>query len=100
MNYEFKGTKTEWVSSENKIIKGDIVVQDNDIIICRLSCADYNTDNEAKANAQLISCSPEMFEMLNKVLIYVDWSYENWTSDDGLIIKQQIEQLLKKATTI
>lgn len=95
MNYEFKGTKTDWVSSENKIIKGDIVVQDNDIIICRLSCADYNTDNEALANAQLISCAPEMFEMLKKVL-----EINKAHNFDGHKVNEQIEQLLKKATTI
>lgn len=58
------------------------------------------TDEEAEANALLISKAPEILEMLKKVLIHVDWSYEEWTSNDGQIIKSEIEQLIKEATEI
>ena len=40
----------------------------------------------------------ELREMLSKILIHVDWSYENWTSDDGNIIKKEIEELLNKTS--
>jgi len=35
-----------------------------------------------------------MRDMLEKVLIHVDWSYENWTSNHGEIIKSEIKELL------
>ena len=39
-------------------------------------------------------------DLLNKILIHIDWSYENWTSNDGKIIETEIKELIKKATEL
>ena len=42
----------------------------------------------------------KFIDMLQKVLIHVDWSYENWTSNHGLEIKEEIQNLIKTTTNI
>ena len=49
-------------------------------------------DNEESLRQQ----NKELVEMLEKVSIHVDWSYDNWTSNDGNIIKDEITELLNK----
>lgn len=50
------------------------------------------TDEEAEANALLISKAPEMLEMLERIL--------EFSIEDAPNIKQEIEQLMKEATEI
>jgi len=52
------------------------------------------TDQEAKEFVDLIIKAQKMQDMLKKVFIHVDWSYENWTSNHGEIIKSEIKELL------
>jgi len=54
----------------------------------------FKTDQEAKEFVDLIINAQKMRDMLEKVLIHVDWSYENWTSNHGEIIKSEIKELL------
>jgi len=54
--------------------------------------------DEIEANMLLYSKSPEMLEMLKKILTNMDWSFSSWGSNDGLKFKNEIEQLIKKAT--
>ena len=49
------------------------------------------------ANALLISKAPELLSKLKEVLFIIDWSYEAWTSNDGINMKEEIEKLLKEA---
>jgi len=54
----------------------------------------FKTDKEAKQFVDLIINAQKMRDMMEKVLIHVDWSYENWTSNHGEIIKSEIKELL------
>lgn len=54
----------------------------------------FKTDKEAKQFVDLIINAQKMRDMLEKVLIHVDWSYENWTANHGEIIKSEIKELL------
>lgn len=77
--FEFKGTHGKW---EVRKVGGCIIVQKVDVVCHVLD------NNEAKANALLISKAPEMLEMLiigKQVL-----------EDFGL----DVEQLIKEATTL
>jgi len=83
---EFKGTKGKWEIKKysnvtNLWIKGDEPV-------CTINSS---TDEEAKANAQLIAHAPEMLEMLIDIL-----EQENITQS----AHDEIQQLITKATTI
>lgn len=40
----------------------------------------------------------ELLEMLETIHNCVDWSASNWGDDQGNILKDRIEQLIKKAT--
>lgn len=106
---EFKGVKGKWEQSHRQIpndINGNWATQvyseDGETIA---SIAWYPNPQENRvmgtyreANAKLISCAPEMLDILSKILMNINWSYESWISNDGLTIKEEIEQLIKKAT--
>ena len=53
------------------------------------------TENEAKANAKLISKAPEMLEMLEETLN--EWGTDNYI---GTYHYEKIKQLIKEATEI
>jgi hypothetical protein len=89
---EFKGTKGNWSYETTK--KGHCRVSGNDWSnFCKVytitSCA-VDWKKTTQANAQLISCAPEMLEMLVKI--------HKTTKDED--IKSQVELLIKKATEI
>jgi hypothetical protein len=93
---EFKGTKGEWVSMILDIsdFKQVCVGKDKGKAICHLWFEfDEGITEEVKANAKLISCAPEMLEMLIK-------AYENLNGYCPEKIFEEIEQLIKKATEI
>lgn len=48
----------------------------------------YCLNEESEANAKLISCAPEILEMLQKI------------SNGIIVMDRDIDQLIKKATTI
>ena len=83
---EFKGTKGLKILLSNEIGFGLGVDNDN----VKLSI--WGNDEEAKANALLISKAPEMLEMLNDILEAQD-SGETFHS-------YKIEQLIKEATKL
>ena len=107
---EFKGTKGGWtrytssIPSMDNYITHSVYTGTKRIALCYdffESDKSKNTnDIEAQYNALLISKAPEMLEKLKEILFIVDWSYEAWTSNDGLNIKEEIEQLIKEATTL
>jgi hypothetical protein len=81
---EFKGTKGKW-----------------EVTISNEYCGDYSIKNENgsatsfedEANALLISKAPEMLEMLNKVC-------KKLKGNGFPMLQEEIEQLIKEATTI
>lgn len=94
---EFRGTKGEWgigiVPDYNDTLKSAMLeVQSDSYWICKVQNNGMIGDNEGKANAQLISCAPEMLEMLQEII----------ASEllDGTIQGSKIKRLIKKATTI
>jgi len=78
---DFKGTKGKWIQDDDRICdeKGYTIAS---------SC--YRNHAENKANAKLISCDPEMLEMLEDIL---DTIRECETPR-----LYEIEELIKKAT--
>ena len=94
---EFKGTKGKWKR---------VLLEETDFYTRRneINCG---KDGECIAefvhndyDALIISKAPEMLELLEKVLIHVDWSYKTWTSNHGLIIEEEIKKLIKEAIEI
>lgn len=96
---EFKGTKGKWTKYRSSMINiEDPVVHSvymgtQRIALCYSLFEQDKSKNvsqqEANANAKLISCAPEMFEMLVK--IYDKLECGSLTYD--------IDQLIKKATS-
>lgn len=101
---EFKGTKGKWNYDDGDNSSIDMVLDDNSTISVsrhdRYGDGLVGSREEMQANALLISKAPEMLEKLKEILFIVDWSYEAWTSNDGLNIKEEIEQLIKEATEL
>jgi hypothetical protein len=96
---EFKGTKGKW----RNIVLGDRNVIGNDenstlhFIDCWLAgIGGIETNEEAKANALLISKAPEMLEMLEKVLNLNNSAKEHISEK----FFSDVEQLIKEATKI
>ena len=98
---EFKGTKGKWFidNEESHIMTNGIycnVISTEKII----SLADvYGDDEEAKANALLISKAPEMLVMLKEIYKIENGAFALRSFDINLL-KFKIEQLIKEATKI
>lgn len=83
--YNFKGIKGKWYrNTDSRIVSSVYSINKESLIHISGKCTE-----EKQANAQLISCPPEMLEMLNDIKGYL-----------GSDKRQEIEQLIKKATTI
>jgi predicted HD phosphohydrolase len=79
---EFKGTKGEW-----KVDYGGEITSNN-----RFICDCATLTEEDRYNAQLISCAPEMLEMLQDIA--------NTLENGDTPHVYQIQDLITKATTI
>lgn len=79
---EFKGTKGKW-----KVLYDRVATLEGEITICKIE--QYN--EEDKADALLISKSPEMLEMLQ---------YLNKKGGLGLDVHNKLQQLIKEATEL
>lgn len=85
---EFKGTKGKWYrDTKSRIVSS--VYSENEQKLIHIS---GKNNEEAKANALLISKAPEMLEMLKKI-VYVKESGLDFTLDS-------VKQLIKEATEI
>ena len=97
---EFKGTKGKWFidNEESHIMSNDVycnVISTKNTI----GLADiYGDDEQAKANALLISKAPEMLEMLKEVIEFT--KKVQAPSTFALLLRQEIEQLIKSATEL
>jgi hypothetical protein len=94
---EFKGTKGKWEIKRNPTrfpsSLTDEIVDKNGDVLFKVFLA--NNDIEYKANSQLISCAPEMLDMLKEFITKCD---NGMPHDEDLY--NRIEQLIKKATEI
>lgn len=87
---KFKGTKGKWYrNTESRIVSS--VYSENKETLIHIS---GRNNEEAKANALLISKAPEMLEMLIKCERVLRES----TQEYGL--SKDVKQLIKEATTI
>jgi hypothetical protein len=101
---EFKGTKEKWFidNEESHIMTNGIycnVISTEKTI----SLADvYGDDEEAQANALLISKAPEMLEMLNNQLEFLIYCRDNMKVLRPVFNQKivRIKQLIKEATEI
>ena len=48
----------------------------------------------------LYSKAPEMLAMLKIIYDAIDWSSYNWNSNDGRVLEDKIETLIKQATEL
>lgn len=100
---EFKGTKGKWKAKEInfRYAVGSKENGNINFIDCwRQGIGGIKTNEEAEANALLISKAPEMLEMLNHLSSSIDFSFDAWGSNQGIELFNKIEQLIKEATEL
>jgi hypothetical protein len=88
----FKGTKGRWYryrKTDNHIVEA--VLSDNDDVICSL----LHNSHEIEYNALLISKSPELLEMLERITTQ---GFTEGSIDLGLMA--EAKQLIKEATEL
>ena len=92
---KFKGTKTQWLKSENSI--GFVYAlnekKEKNVFSLNINNDSKVSDEEIKANALLISKAPEMLEMLKQCF----YRLENSNHRD---FPNKIKQLIKEATEL
>lgn len=82
---KFKGTKGKWEVEKHPDSKTIFYINNRYFIKGNIAtCYSISDTNESESNAQLISCAPEMLEMLIKL----SYDFED----------EELEQLIKKAT--
>ena len=95
MKTEFKGTKGEWKFKEGQNMCSIYVKEHSLFIDCWGNGIAETTDQEMIANAKLISCAPEMIEMISLLIERLE---ENDLAE--LHAVKRAKELIKKATTI
>lgn len=97
-----KFTKGPWIVNDGKesaFLQGKITTksQGHDVVICDTP-SPYFGSEVSKANANLIACVPDMYEVLEKVAqAQRDADYEIEHSDLLCALYDDIESLLKRA---
>jgi len=96
---EFKGTKGLWtrysssIASKEEPVTHSVYVGTQRIALCydlfKNDKSKNVNESEAKANAKLISCAPDLLKELSRI-------FEHY--DKGTDTYNRIEKLLKKAT--
>ena len=98
---EFKGTQGKW---EVFKLNGRFVVgREGSSTLRFIDCwyegiGGIKTNEEAKANARLISKAPELLKMLNYFVKELDGLYHNGTEIDDKI--EESKKLIKEATEL
>ena len=94
---KFKGTKGKWTTfKQNHIGCTNVSFSEHTEFEPFIELWHHQFENrktEAEANAKLISCAPEMLEMLEKVC-------KKLNGNGFPMLQTEIEQLIKKATEI
>lgn len=98
---EFKGTKTQWLRSENSIgFVYALNYGNTNAFSLNINNDGKLSDEEIKANAQLISSAPELLESLKDVMkSFVCFRDEDLT-EESLMIKNKAIKAIEKATKI
>ena len=100
MEIEFKGTKGQWkFDSDNMKIKGTGDYEGLTVIANVSPMMNYSRGMTTQsANAKLISCAPEMLEMLESIFRLQKDNYGNGMETHIALIQKanEIEQLLIK----
>lgn len=106
MENQFKGTKGEWKVvehswSDTSIVCGDYTVATKSIYYEATEDTQEELEDIVSNNFRLISCAPEMLEVLQGLVSDVD----NLLGDHDIEWQQagylaEAKQLIKKATTI
>jgi len=100
---EFKGTRGEW---KYEIKKGRITVQipirekvNQELVLGKILDDDCDITSccrtEEHANAKLISCAPELLEMVDELL--KELAFHGYTHSTAIV---KAQQLIKKATEL
>ncbi|WP_312312179.1 hypothetical protein [Empedobacter brevis] len=104
---EFKGTKGEWIMTTSKKGNHFMNVSGNYEFIKVYSGNQSGNVIRQKANALLISKSPQILEKLQESTEVIKWYMENSTSEQpepffniGANQIEQNEQLIKQATEL
>jgi hypothetical protein len=99
---EFKGTKGIWLVQEKEVNQFGkeyipIATKTDNVFIDVYGV----TKKETEANAKLISCAPEMLEMLIKVNTFINENKSlNYMAELLNRDTHNLKQLIEKATTI
>ncbi|MGL4584373.1 MAG: hypothetical protein ACRCVU_15500 [Flavobacterium sp.] len=100
---EFKGTKGRWYLQEFTDVYTNIIRCDNgEHSTIYIASTLQSSSKETRYNALLMSKSPEMLEMLQKISIALE---EIWNNDDSnyvfdLVDAVELDNLIKKATEL
>ncbi|MBE8712556.1 hypothetical protein [Sphingobacterium hungaricum] len=95
---EFKGTKGKWYLQEFTDNYTNIIRCDNGFHkTLFLASTSQTSGGEARANAQLMSCAPEMLEMLEAIQLTLD---DGRNVESGSMFHDILRNLIKSATTI
>ena len=62
-------TKGEWKAEGNSLVDANRIVATESHVICRITGADFESDEEMEANAKLIAAAPDLLEALK---IFID----------------------------
>ncbi len=76
-----------------------LIVSENKGIIARFNINDFETDKDCYRLLKIMCCSFEMLEMLDKIHKIENEAF-SLKSFDVKRLKQDLEQLIKKATTL
>lgn len=93
----FKGTKGKWIYNNSLQMHSGcrVIFSDNEVLIHKSENKNGLSETEIEANAQLISCAPEMLEMLDELL--KELSFHGYNNSTAIY---KAKQLIKKATEI
>jgi len=103
---EFKGTEGEWSVRRNLKLLEVFSSYGTICVVARQSSIYSNVDSVAEANAKLISCAPEMLEIINELIQAIkneDIIIKDNTDNDGFEVRgfyfyNKFNSLIKKAT--
>ena len=106
-NLEFKGTKGKWFACCAKKIPHFVFTENGEATICGLyqkqEMSNDLTDEEFRANANLIASAPELLESLFELVSLKKWKDEfgkdEWYLEKQPIAWENAEKVLEKTLT-
>ena len=89
-----KHTKGKWESKKNPMLTAQLMVESENNLICQINMADFETDEEANANAKLIAAAPEMLKLIKDMCL--ELTGEVTTPGEAQILYYRAELLMEK----